>query len=343
MDHLDRFLESVRKYLPWQGQDDIIAELRANLESQREDKEAELGRPLSAEETEAWLKQIGSPMQMAAHYQPQRYLIGPAFFPIYWFVLRLAMMWAAAVYTIVSVVQIAVGPSNWPAFLDAMLRLPGVLITTAGWVTVIFAGIEFATVRYPSLCRPITGPSGDWAAKTLPDFEKAMTPKKKRRTFAHAIAEVVFGTLFLAWWLLVPQHPYLLWGPGAAFLKSSPFQLTPVWTDFYWCVVVLNVVQLAWRIVDLVRRTWQGERRAEQFAVKIFGLIPLILLLSSNVWITLKDPAASQAQYGPTVQAINQITRMSLVIVSAIITLQLLWEIGQLSLAYYRKRAAAKS
>ena len=47
MELLDRYLEAVKKHLPWQRQDDIIAELRANLEAQLEDKEAGLGRPLT--------------------------------------------------------------------------------------------------------------------------------------------------------------------------------------------------------------------------------------------------------------------------------------------------------
>ncbi len=68
MELLDRYLEAVKKHLPWQRQDDIIAELRANLEAQLEEKEAALGRPLTQAEVEAWLKQLGSPMQMAAPY-----------------------------------------------------------------------------------------------------------------------------------------------------------------------------------------------------------------------------------------------------------------------------------
>ena len=39
MELLDRYLQAVKKHLPWQRQDDIIAELRANLESQLEDRE----------------------------------------------------------------------------------------------------------------------------------------------------------------------------------------------------------------------------------------------------------------------------------------------------------------
>jgi hypothetical protein len=83
MELLDRYLQAVKKHLPRQRQDDIIAELKANLESQLEDKESELGRPLTQGEAEDCLKQLGPPMQVAARYQPQRYLIGPAVFPIY--------------------------------------------------------------------------------------------------------------------------------------------------------------------------------------------------------------------------------------------------------------------
>ena len=50
MELLDRYLQAVKMHLPWQRQDDIVAELRANLEAQLEDKEAELGRPLTKEE-----------------------------------------------------------------------------------------------------------------------------------------------------------------------------------------------------------------------------------------------------------------------------------------------------
>src|ERR1700756_2884761 len=105
MELLDRYLQAVKKHLPWKRQDDIIAELRANLESQLEEKEAQLGRPLTQIEAEEWLKQLGQPTQMAARYQPQQYLIGPMLFPTYWYVLRLVFFWAVAIYLIVSGVQ----------------------------------------------------------------------------------------------------------------------------------------------------------------------------------------------------------------------------------------------
>src|ERR1700689_4623245 len=106
MELLERYLQAVSRHLKWKKQDDIIAELRANLEPQLEDKEAALGRALTEAETETWLKQMGPPLAMAARYQPAQYLIGPGVFPTYKFVLRLALTWAFVVYGTVSAVLI---------------------------------------------------------------------------------------------------------------------------------------------------------------------------------------------------------------------------------------------
>ena len=66
MEALERYLEAVGRHLRGARREDIVAELRANLEAQLDDKQAELGRPLTAQEMEDWLKQLGAPLQMAA-------------------------------------------------------------------------------------------------------------------------------------------------------------------------------------------------------------------------------------------------------------------------------------
>ena len=343
MDLLDRYLQAVKKHLPWQRQDDIIAELRANLESQLEDKEAALGRPLTACEAEAWLKQIGPPMQVAARYQPQQYLIGPGVFPMYWYVLRMAFLWSMVIYTIVSTVQIVTAVPSVDAVLAALLRVPGILMTVAAWVTLAFAVLEFAVTRYPEKCPAIAGAGSNWSPGDLPPVERKPADGKKERSFALAVAEVVFGFILLAWLLLIPHYPVLLLGPGIAFLHASPFQLTPVWWQFFWWIVALNVVQLGWRCVDLGRGTWQERRPWQHIVVKAMGLIPLAVLLTvrDHAWVALKHPALDEARYGGTLNAINDGIYKALLVICAIVTLQLVWDLGRASLDVYRRRAAA--
>jgi hypothetical protein len=343
MDLLDRYLQAVKKHLPWQRQDDIVAELRANLESQLEDKEAALGRPLTMGEAEDWLRQIGPPIKVAARYQPQQYLIGPAVFPTYWFVLQMACFWVLVIYSIVSALQIAVHDPSGASVLAAVLRLPGVLMTTAAWVTLIFAAIEFAATHYPGKWGAIAGATADWSPSALPPVEKDAVLGKKPRSLAQAVAEVIFGFLFLVWLLLIPENPFLLLGPGAYYLPVSPFQLAPIWVQFFWWVVAINVLQLGWHCAALIRGSWRKPRNAETIVMSAVGLIPLALLLSirDNAFVLLKHPAQDLARYGGTLHDLNKGIHLCVVLVFTIVVMQLVWQIGRMSLDVYRKRTAA--
>jgi hypothetical protein len=344
MDLLDRYLQAVKKHLPWQRQDDIIAELKANLESQLEDKEGELGRPLTQGEAEDWLKQLGPPIQVAARYQPQRYLIGPGVFPIYWYVLRLALTWASIIYSIVVVAQVFGGQiPGGDALLDAILHLPGVLLTTTVWVTLVFAVLEFAAAQFPEKCNWIPVPPAQWSPASLPPFENAEANGKKPRTYAQDVAEIIFGLLFLAWLLLIPQHPYLLMGPGAAYLRVSPFQLTPVWIQIFWCLVAVNIVQMGLNLESLLQGRWQRPQPIKNIVVKTVGLIPVVVLLTArdHAAVMLKHPALDQARFGEALANINKTVNGVAGLVCAIVVIQLVWDSTQVILSYHRRRAAA--
>jgi hypothetical protein len=165
---------------------------------------------------------------------------------------------------------------------------------------------------------------------------------KKPRSYAHAVAEVIFGFLALLWLLLIPEHPYLLLGPGAYYLQASPFELASVWVAFYWWVVALNVLQVGWRALDLIRGSWRGPRDAQQITTSILGLIPLVVLLTvrDHVYVLLKHPELDQAQYGANLATINHGILWGFEVICAIAVLGLVWEIGQLGVDAYRKHAA---
>jgi hypothetical protein len=344
MELLDRYLEAVKKHLPWQRQDDIVAELRANLESQLEDKEAALGRPLTKAEAEAWLKQLGSPMLMAAPYQPQQYLIGPAIFPIYRRVLKLAWSWGVVIYAISTVVRFIAGDQpDSSALLDAVFHVPLVIFYVAAWCTLVFAAIEYA-VMHGCLKLPQLEPlSGLWSPGILPALEQQV-PGKKPRSFAQAVAEVVIGFFLLDWVLLIPHHPWVLMGPGAALLTASPYQLAPIWWQFYWCIVALNIVQLGWNVESLLRGRWRQPQPIKQAIFKAMGLIPLAIVLTvrDHSLIVLKHPALDQLRYGATLDVINFWVYRSFLIIAAIASFQLAWDLGRMSLNGYRKHAAAR-
>jgi hypothetical protein len=347
MELLDRYLQAVKKHLPWQRQDDILAELRANLESQLEDKEAELGRPLTKDEAEAWLKQIGPPIQVAARYQPQQYLIGPSIFPIYWYVLKFASLLALIVYSVVSAVLVFAGAyPTLTAIFGAILRIPSVLITTAMWVTLVFACIEFAVTRFgtnwlPSDKFPPTAGYGpNWTPSDLPPVERNSNGKKKGRSYAYAVAEVIFSFLLIIWLLLIPKYPFLLMGPGIVYAHLSPFQLEPIWWQFYWWIVGLNIFQFGSKLINLLYGGWQDPRPWMTIAYKALGLIPTVVLLSQPILFSLKRPELDQQHYGATLDLINRSVHRGLLCICAIVILQLIWEIGVRVTNRYRERVA---
>ncbi|MGA2570739.1 MAG: hypothetical protein ABSF23_09485 [Terracidiphilus sp.] len=338
MELLDRYLQAVGKHLPWQRQNDILAELKTNLEAQLEDKEAELGRPLTKEETEKWLKQIGPPIRVAARYQRPQYLIGPDVFPTYWYVLRLVLAWATVLYTIGRTVEIAVNNLGWKAAVQAAFQLPVLLLINAAVVTLIFVVVEQVSRRSPEKCKSFAPAASDWSPADLPPV--GASDGSKPRTFAKALAEAIFGLLFFVWLLLVPHYPVLILGPGAWYLGASPFALAPAWWPFYWCVVGLNAFELTWKIVDFVRDAWQGPKRARHFVMHVLSLLPLGILLSApdHALILLKNPAADAAAHGAELAAANKGLHQVVMLVVVIVGLQLAWTIGRACVQIYRNR-----
>ena len=356
MELLDRYLQAVKKHLPWERQDDIIAELRANLEAQLEDKEAEFDRPLTKEEAEDWLKQLGSPLQVAARYQRQQYLIGPAIFPTYSYILKLVLAWATAIYVIASVITIAAQGLGVEALVGislvhVALRLPWIWLINAAIVTMIFAAVERTGARFPEKLRafgPMAGPmigpmTPPWSSMDLPPVGAADGDWAKSRSFTRALLGVFFGCLFLAWLLLVPHYPFLIFGPGAWHLKALPYKFAPVWSTVYWCVVCVNVFDLAWKIMNLARGAWQRPpNRALSLAMHALSLIPLGILLTApeHKLFLLKNPADA-ATLGGALAAANKGVLQALTIVLAIVILQLVWMGVKMGLEAYRKRVAA--
>jgi hypothetical protein len=219
-----------------------------------------------------------------------------------------------------------------------------VLVTSAAWVTLIFAAFEFVATRYPDKCPPIAGFYPKWSPSTLPPVEPPAGPGQKRRSYAQAVAEIVFGFLFLGWFVLVPQNPYLMFGPGAAYFKASPFELADVWMTFFWWVVALNLVQLLWRSIDLWRGAWRQTGHLQHIAFKILAITPLVIMLNvpDRAYVLLRHPALDQAACGATLASINNGIHLSLLVICAITVLQLAWDISQALLALYRKREAAR-
>jgi hypothetical protein len=186
-------------------------------------------------------------------------------------------------------------------------------------------------------------PSPNWTPGSLPPLGHAAASGKKPRSYAQAVAEAAFGVLFLGWLLLIPQHPWLLMGPAAYWLKASPFELAPVWVPFFWSIVAMNILQIGWDIEALLSGRWQRPQPIKQAFFKLLGLVPAAIILAApgKIVVLLRHPATDQAQYGLQVDLINRYFHWSAEVICVLIILQLVWSAVRLALNNYRKRAAA--
>ncbi|HVP38262.1 MAG TPA: hypothetical protein VMS93_03655 [Candidatus Saccharimonadales bacterium] len=307
MDLLDRYLHAVRFWLPKAQQQDIIEELSGDLRAQIEEQEAGLGRSLTDGELAALLKERGEPMAVARRYLPDRYLIGPALFPLYWLALRIvgscylipwALGWLAFVVFSPSYRAAHPGSHIFDTWQDAWVT-PFIVF---GVVTAVFAVLERsqAAARWQER----------WDPRKLPAVRD---PRRIPR--GNSVTGLVFGVVFALWWLALPVAPSLS-GNGVRVA------LTPVWRNIYWLMLGLSAFEIAMNCVNLFRPYWTRLRLSLRALVNLPGGWLVWRTLQAGPWVevsgrdtpavhlariaaALNGPAATVLKFGIAVFALS--------------------------------------
>jgi len=247
MEMLDRYLQAVKWWLPGTGKDDIVAELREDLRSQVEERESEVGRPLTDAELGAILKSRGRPVAVAGRFLPQQYLIGPTVYPMYRAGLKVAglvFLLQSAVWLILPIfVPSMRGRTIESTLLGAWAMLWHNALLALGALTLVFAAIE----RLDGGTRALE----QWNPRSLPRVRDG-----RRIARAGSIVELVITVLFVGWWVRYSRGLPASWTIPAS-LHWTP---GPIWRDFrriaYWPVLAISIVNAATAAVNLVRPYW---------------------------------------------------------------------------------------
>lgn len=210
-DLLERYLQAVRFLLPKKQRHDVDREISEDLRSQIEEKESELGRPLDERELTALLKGFGHPALLALRYQPERHLIGPAVFPLYWFGVRFVLATLAIVYLLLPAVFFALSGEPVDRIVGLFLRFPAVAVPVLGWLTLAFAVLDTRVVR-----NAVEAALAAWTPESLPPVAKDGAPDRP------SVAGLVLMTVLNLWWLVGLRFPHVLLGPGADALAFGP-------------------------------------------------------------------------------------------------------------------------
>lgn len=267
---LRRYLHALRFWLPPAQQDDIVAEVGDDLRSRIEDREAELGRKLNGSEVAAILKQRGQPMLVAAGYLPQRYLVGPAYYPAFLFVVKLVVLWI-----LVPCYLVIVGPMAARSAVNPALAWAGTLwglamasVFGVGAVTVAFAAIQ----RFPHRL-------SEWDPQRLPAVPPAWDGSAQRVSPYVAAAEVVMSVIVVGFWVYIMRyHPTLDLGD----VRIAP---APIFEALFWPILVTLLAGTATGTASLLAPSRPRIRSGIRLAINGLTLVVTAILLSAPSWV----------------------------------------------------------
>jgi hypothetical protein len=295
MELIDRYLQAVKFWLPRTQRDDIIAELSEDIRSQIEDKEAELGRKVNDAELAAVLKRLGHPLLVAHRFLPQQYLIGPVLFPMYQFVLKIAMVCYLAPWTLVLASLMIFNPAyraahsggSWLGLLGSLWgSLWLIAFDSVGVVTLVFAIVERV--------QAYTGFPKDWDPRKLP-----VVRDPNRIPRSTSIFELVVGIIFIIWWVSSLGFRTIFEFSGARVT------LAPEWRYFLCGLLLVSLVNAALSGVNLFRRCWTRLRAGIRLASDSIGSALFCWLLKSAILAEIIVPNVPTAKTLAVTNAIN--------------------------------------
>jgi hypothetical protein len=280
MEIIQRYLHAIEFWLPKAQKADIIAEISEDLHSQMEERQGQLSRPLNDAEVDALLKQRGNPLLVANRYLPQQSLIGPAFFPLYVFVLKVwAICWSLPAFLICIIVQRTQHPDLtwWHALGAAGDWVWGAAFWAVSMITLAFVLLERIDSKTHFL--------ENWNPRKLPP---ARDPNNVSR-FSAAI-ELVANSA----WLVA----FICYGSSLNIVNGPALRLTlaPVWMYFFWGFLAFGLLASALSAVNLMQPHWTGARATFRLVTDAIGGALWCWLMKANIvhelWIAnAHDPA----------------------------------------------------
>jgi len=274
---LERYLDAVGRHLPPAQEEDILAELRDDIQARLDERASRLGRSLTEDEEADVLKPYGRPILMAARYGKRRQLVGADWFPYYWTTLKIVLAVAVTIQ-IATVVLLAIAGRPTGAAIGRLFEFPfEAAVTIFGWVTLVFAGLELASSQGKA--------KDDWNPRALPRAKSARLPRASR---VETAIELAVFAIFVAWWMT-------LRGSAGVMRLPPVVALAPAWTAAYLPVLLVVLASMAAKSVVLIRPDWTDFRLGSGIVTTTAGVIVAGLLLRAGPLI-LPGEAGIEAQ-----------------------------------------------
>ena len=253
----DRYAAEVAKQLPKKSREDVGLEIRSMLEDSLEDRGGAQGREPDEEMAVEVLRELGPPSEVAASFSPERYLIGPGYYPAFMMVLKIVMTIIVAT-NLVGLVIALIRSDDVTFWLEPLSDLYASAMGSLGVLVLIFALMERAL---PSPERI----SGEWDPRELTAVSERNLVRRGEQILAigASLAAIIAFNFF--------SHKI-----GIYNNRNGVWSFTPILTSafaFYlpWLNIRL-ILGLAFDLVMLRERIWQPWGRFIDVALSLFGL-----------------------------------------------------------------------
>lgn len=301
-----RYLKVVAAHLPPALRDDVVAELTDEIESRLDDRAEALGRPLSEDEVEQVLREIGHPLSVAARYRPgPAHVVGPELYPYWRFAIRAGLLVLLILAGLGLVVSVAGGRTGLAeAVADSLGGLFTGAVSLVGIATLVAYVIERQSERPRWLhdwrVRDLGffefGVSEDAISRVLDRTDRDMEAAGGQRrgagagtAMSEALGNVVAWVVVLLWWtgtLRIPGLHPLEWelaraGVDWGALSRETFQLV------YWPVIAFGLARMGF---DLIRLAWPSGRVFAGLVGAGFALGRV----AAAAWLWLASPISDQ-------------------------------------------------
>ncbi|MFM7294706.1 MAG: hypothetical protein ACKO1K_07840 [Burkholderiales bacterium] len=317
MELIDRYLHAVKGYLPEAQQNDIVAELKDDLLSQIEEREAALERPLNDAELQALLKQSGHPMLVASRYRPQEHLIGPTMYPFWWTAQKFMLIVVGSVYGLLVGIRVLSSGFSVSHLIQELIQSAFGFVSTALFyaaaITLVFWFFERNQVRFGFL--------DQWNPTKLAPATDRLRIKRDESIF-----EVVFEALFLLWWIGVISFATTFYHHG----KPVPFSMSPAWEPYWWPILATSVASMALAVVNLITPYWTRQRLLFRIGLNIVCIGLAYLLFQQDELIVVGDATLEMAKFGNAQTLLNKSAHVVLVLVSLMMAAEIVGDVRKL-------------
>ncbi len=276
MNLIDRYVHAVGDYLPKDIRDDVLKELRTNIEDM-------LPKNYTEKDVYNILQEMGSPMELANEYNPQkRYIIGPGYYHKYLAVLKIVVGICIAVFIGIAIIGWIMNPTKIDSietivelFVDVITG--GLLGAMQGafWVTLIFVILERSGVEAGHL--PYF--SEKWTPDSLPELPVNDALKISR---GETIFSMVWTIIFTALLYFQPQVIAIYRNIENGVLKAISLFDINVLKVYMPFIFALTVLQLGIFIWKYIAERWNISLIICDAAYNVLMCILVIVMLSDT-------------------------------------------------------------